>query len=256
MELTRLSLVITDKCNAACEFCGLSCGPDGQQVMDTDMMLRTIREAKDLGMETVEFSGGEPFLYPNLLEKGVTAARAVKLQTEIATNGFWGAWDDEKIHEALKALKPDSLNISADFFHGKFIPKDHVARAIRGCAEQGIRPMLYVADMEGAHSAGRYIFGLGDQRFGVSLRIYPVHRSGRAANMPEAWFLTANQRKGVGDRFTDTLSVFYNGDVYPCRPNEVFESAVKVGNVRETALRDIVNALGDSVIREARGNVQ
>lgn len=238
MGYTRLSLVLTDRCNAACDFCSLSCGPDGQKVMDRELMLRVIREAKALGFESVEFTGGEPFLYPELLEEGARAAREEKLGVVVATNGFWGGWDEEKIVNMLKAVKPNWVNVSTDFFHSKYVPVEHVVRVVQACAYLDISYRLLVADMEGAYSAGRYIHSLGSKVFSIGSHIYPVRRCGRALNLPEAWFLPTRQTDNM-------MSVFYDGNVYLCDVNEACESAKDLlGNALKTPLQEM---LSDSV---------
>ena len=242
MKFTRLCLVMTDRCTAACDFCGFSCSPDNRQVMDVDLMVRMIREAKAMGMQAVSFSGGEPFLYPQLLEEGVRAAREEKLSVNIATNGFWGAWDDEKIEETLKRVRPDTMGFSYDSFHRKFVPEEVFYRAFVSCMSRDISTRVYVADMKGERSAGRFLMSLGDKRFSVPLGLYPVHRCGRALNMPEEWFLTSNYAdENLGCLSEGTLSVLYNGDVYPCCKHQVYESGLKVGNVRERALKDVLD---------------
>ena len=241
MKFTRLCLVMTDRCTAACDFCGFSCSPDNRQVMDAELMVRMIREAKQMGVTTVSFSGGEPFLYHQLLEEGVRAARAEKLTVSIATNGFWGGWDDEKIKQVLTAVKPDVVGISYDFFHRKYIPEESVIRAFKACAALGLRPTLHVADLKGEHSAGRFIQSLSDWKYGVSANLYPLYRCGRALNMPEEWFLTSKyEGENLGCLSENTLSVLYNGDVYPCCRHQVYESAMKIGNVRVKALHEVI----------------
>ena len=242
MKFTKLCLVMTDRCTAACDFCGFSCSPDKRQVMDADLMKRMIREAKAMGVKTVSFSGGEPFLYPELLAEGARTAREEKLGVNIATNGFWGAWDDDKIKETLEKVKPDSMGISYDSFHRKFVPEESFFKAFTSSVANGIKVTVYVADMKGERSAGRFLMSLGDRRFAIPLGLYPLHRCGRALNMPEEWFLTGDySHESLGCVSENTLSVLYNGDVYPCCKHQVYESEMKVGNVRERALKDVLD---------------
>ena len=242
MEFTKLCLVLTDRCTAACDFCGFSCSPDNHQVMDADLMKRMICEAKAMGMHTVSFSGGEPFLYPQLLEEGVRTARENRLAVNIATNGFWGAWDDDRIRETLKRIRPDSMGISYDSFHQKFVPEEIFFRAFRSCMASDIETRVYVADMKDERSAGRFLMNLGNSRFSVPLGFYPVYRCGRALNLPQEWFLTSKYKdENLGCLSESTLSVLYNGDVYPCCKHQVYESAMKLGNVKEQSLRQALD---------------
>ena len=244
MKFKTLCLVITDRCTAACDFCGFSCGPDRSQVMDVNLMTRLIHEAKAMGMETVGFSGGEPFLYPELLAEGARVAREEKMGIKIATNGFWGAWDDDKIKEALEKIKPDAIDFSYDFFHRKFVPEDSIKRAISASLSLDIEPSLYIADMKGEYSAGRFIQSMDNERYAIRINIYPLFRCGRALNMPKEWFFTSNAatKENLGCLYANLLSVLYNGDVYPCCRHEVFESAMKMGNVQDKSLGAVLEA--------------
>ena len=242
MNFTKLCLVLTDRCTAACDFCGFSCSPGNRQVMDADLMKDLIREAKTMGMHTVSFSGGEPFLYPELLEEGVRAAREEKVGVNIATNGFWGAWDDEKIEETLKRVRPDSMGFSYDSFHRKYVTEEVFFRAFASCMARDIDARVYVADMKGERSAGRFLMSLGNRRFSVPIRLYPLHRCGRALNLPEEWFLTSKYgNESLGCLSEGTLSVLYNGDVYPCCKHQAYHSAMLLGNVRGLALKDVLD---------------
>lgn len=242
MKYNNLCLVITDKCNAECDFCGFSCSPKNKQFMDSEMMERIIREAKQLGIKTIGFSGGEPFLNPELLIKGVKIAREENLNVSIATNGFWGAWEPEKIKSVLTQAKPDVISISYDFFHSKYITQETVFTAVSAAEQLGIPCSIYVADLKGDYSAGRFIQSLGSAKYGRPFEIYPLFRVGRAENMPPELFLTENGREKVlGCLYENTMSVLYNGDVYPCCMHEVFGSAMKYGNVKTQSLKEVMD---------------
>lgn len=242
MNFKKLCLVLTDKCTASCDFCGFFCAPDKQQVMPCELMEQMIDEAKNLGMKSIGFSGGEPFLYPKLLTEGVSRAREQKMNVTIATNGFWGAWDDEKIKDVLEKVKPDVISFSYDFFHKKYVSEEHFMRAIVACSMMGIKTRVYVADMKGDYAAGRFIKSLSNQKYGIEFSIYPVYRTGRAKNLPKELFLTSDKKEDLGCLYANTLSVFYNGDVYPCCRYEAFESALKLGNVNGSTLKDVLES--------------
>ena len=82
-----------------------------------------------------------------------------------------------------------------------------------------------------------YIKSTGNLFFSMDTCIYPVRRCGRALNLPEEWFLTTN-------RLENTLSAYYDGDLYSCDPNEGREPTMKLGNALQTPLGEM---LGDSV---------
>lgn len=244
MRFDKLCLVITDRCSAACDFCGFSCSPEGHQVMDAGFMARMIREAKDMGMKLVSFSGGEPFLYPELLKEGARLSREAGMKVSIATNGFWGAWEDDKIRQVLEDIKPDSVGLSTDFFHRKFVPEDAFARAVFACSSMTIRTTVYVSDLRGEYSAGKFIKSMTRGRYGVEFGLYPAYRVGRALDLPKEMFILEDRRENIGCLYDHNLSVIYNGDVYPCCRYQVYGSALKMGNATEQPLDRVVSESG------------
>jgi radical SAM protein with 4Fe4S-binding SPASM domain len=72
-ELAYLSVALTTRCNLDCVYCSKK----GSLTLDLDPALlnRALDEALELGLKKVEFTGGEPLLYPAFME---TAHRLVK----------------------------------------------------------------------------------------------------------------------------------------------------------------------------------
>lgn len=56
-------------CNIACRHCFITCGPKNEShpVMATEAVLALLDEARDLGVKEYYFTGGEPFLHPEIL---------------------------------------------------------------------------------------------------------------------------------------------------------------------------------------------
>ncbi len=67
--------MITDRCNASCAFCGLSCSPKNHRVMSWELAKNLLDQAARLGFQRVSLSGGEPLLYPELVIQILSYAR-------------------------------------------------------------------------------------------------------------------------------------------------------------------------------------
>lgn len=68
----NICIIMTDKCNVKCKTCCFSCSPNKSSVIDENLMLKAIDDAKELGdVEVIGFSGGEPFLFYELMKKGM-----------------------------------------------------------------------------------------------------------------------------------------------------------------------------------------
>lgn len=83
-QLAYLSIACTTRCNLDCVYCSKK----NSQILDLDPVLlnRTLEEAIDLGLKKVEFTGGEPLLYPFFME---IARRLVERNVTVlmVTNG-------------------------------------------------------------------------------------------------------------------------------------------------------------------------
>ncbi|MHC4153953.1 MAG: radical SAM protein [Planctomycetota bacterium] len=120
-------LLLTYKCNAACEFCYYSCSPQQGGLMSTDIAIGAWQSLKALAGERakVHFTGGEPFLFWDRLCEILKEAKRQKLGKVdlVETNGFW-ATDEETVAEQLKALDElgmRRLKISCDPFHQEYV---------------------------------------------------------------------------------------------------------------------------------------
>jgi MoaA/NifB/PqqE/SkfB family radical SAM enzyme len=120
-------LMLTYRCNAACEFCYYHCGPDKGGLMPVETCLAAWRSLRVLAADVakVHLTGGEPFLYwdhlVEILRKG--NERGLGAVDLVETNGFWAA-DDGLVAErlnALTALGVQRLKISVDPFHQEYV---------------------------------------------------------------------------------------------------------------------------------------
>ncbi len=120
MQLRQLHLLLTYKCDRACDHCFVWGSPQQTGTMTMPSVRHILCQARDAGsIEWIYFEGGEPFLcYPLLLDS-VHQAKAMGFRVGVVTNGQWGK--DEAC--ALETLLPlvgavDDLSISLDRYHG------------------------------------------------------------------------------------------------------------------------------------------
>jgi Fe-coproporphyrin III synthase len=76
----------TLRCNLRCRHCYSSSGPDSRTELSYDLVAGALDDARDLGYEVLAVSGGEPFLYPDLL-RVLRHAKALGFTTTVTTNG-------------------------------------------------------------------------------------------------------------------------------------------------------------------------
>lgn len=82
-SLSRCELILSSKCNFKCPYCRSVGGPD----LDINQAISTVNYWADQGLQNIRFSGGEPTLYPGLVELvKLSKDRDIK-RIAISTNG-------------------------------------------------------------------------------------------------------------------------------------------------------------------------
>ncbi len=116
-HLDTLWLQVTGTvCNLACLHCFISCGPnnDSHPVMSTEQVLETLEDAKSFAPKEVYFTGGEPFMHPDIREIIEATLRLAPLS--ILTNGIliddeMAAWLGETFRSSRYSL---DIRVSLD----------------------------------------------------------------------------------------------------------------------------------------------
>ncbi len=244
-----VSIILTDKCNASCQICCFGCKPQNNQVIDESLMLDVIEQAsRNKNIEYIGFSGGEPFLYYELLKKGVNYAKELGFKTSVATNGFWGEWSEDELHSKLSELQLDKMFISTDYYHSQYIPSDIFGQAIVAAKTLGIDTEVGIGETKSGQSSGEYFQGLGDYKYLMRLYTYPFVRAGRAEELPYEDFYRFTESKNLRCRSNGLISVRYDGEVFPCCEQMVFDTTLALGNIREKSLEDILSDQANSAL--------
>jgi MoaA/NifB/PqqE/SkfB family radical SAM enzyme len=117
----NLLIHLLDRCNLRCKHCYLNAHENGKQVLPLDLVKRTIDEASELGIKSVQLSGGEPFLYPHILEV-LKSTIGKNFTVTISTNGTLIDDESAKLLAEINARIVTSIDGPADYhdmFRGK-----------------------------------------------------------------------------------------------------------------------------------------
>jgi len=183
-------LLLTYKCNCACEFCYYNCGPEKNGLMSVDTAISAWQSLGILAGHSarIHITGGEPFLYWDRLEEILKEAEKQNLGKVdlIETNGFW-AESVKIIKERLKRLDELGMHrfkISTDPFHQEYLDIEpirrlaEIASEILGPERVLVRWRKYLEDpakMKILPSAER------EQKYISAMNDYPCRFTGRAA---------------------------------------------------------------------------
>jgi radical SAM protein with 4Fe4S-binding SPASM domain len=85
-KLRAFKIEVTHKCNLYCVHCSSDGSPFSNIFMRKEDCLRILKEAIEMGVEEVAFSGGEPLLWPHL-EDAIKVAKEGGMRVSIYTSG-------------------------------------------------------------------------------------------------------------------------------------------------------------------------
>jgi organic radical activating enzyme len=242
-------LLLTYKCNCACQFCYYNCSPDKGGLMPVDMALAAWKSLSTLaGTDAkVHLTGGEPFLYwEHLLEimQKVKSQGLGKVDL-IETNGFW-AVSAKIIKERLKILDElgmHRLKISVDPFHQEYVDIKPVrlladiATKVLGQERVLVRWRKYLENPVD-------VKGLSDKelerQYVKAIKDYPCRFAGRAGGKPAELMACKSLKElkaaNCKDAFLGAKGVHIDpyGNVFSgtC-------SGIIIGNITRTPLEDM-----------------
>jgi sulfatase maturation enzyme AslB (radical SAM superfamily) len=144
-------------CNIACRHCFITCGPRAHDIplMSVEQVQSALEQGRALGMRQVYYTGGEPFLHPDIRDLTHRALTIAPLT--IVTNGL--LFDDESIqwigHTFERSRYSFDLRVSLDGVtaeqndpvrgHGTF---EKIVDAIQRLGGVGISPVVTVVEHE------------------------------------------------------------------------------------------------------------
>ncbi len=249
IDIFRVGLVLTEQCNIACSHCWFGSNPGKKGRMGLDRALAYIDQACEIQtVEWISISGGEPFLFPEMLHKIVAAASEKGLHTECVTNCFW-AKSAEGALSVLGSLKEaglEVLNISTDDFHQRHLPFTVVRNCYQAALSLDLKPVIMCTVGRSSKLTLKKVTQLlGDDdirilgsgipplttpsALAVQSGYLPV---GRAASIPEEELMIGESPLGgpCGSVLRD-VSVSPRGDLYPCCSAGGLVKGMELGNI-------------------------
>lgn len=263
-------LMLTYKCNCACEFCYYNCGPDKGGLMPVDTAISAWQSLKVLAGDNakIHITGGEPFLYWEHLLEILEQAQRLNLGKVdlIETNGFW-ATGEKIVRQRLKILDELGMNrlkVSTDPFHQEYVDIEPVRR-LAGIATEILGPKRVLVRwqkyLENPCSTGIPSTGSGqalpvnmggtpmlrsispaelEQQYINAIKDYPCRFTGRAAGKLAELVASRPVESLTGMNCRSDFLAAKGVHVDPF--GNVFSgtcSGIIVGNVNQTLLEDI-----------------
>jgi len=112
----RLDIGLSEVCNLSCNMCRR---PQEKAFMGPELIDRVLRDAKSIGVRTISFSGGEPFVHPHFRE-ALRLAVELGFEVQLVTNGTLVRADDIALLEnaGCVTVSIDGPEPEHDFIRG------------------------------------------------------------------------------------------------------------------------------------------
>ena len=224
LQTDRLGLLfveVTGNCNERCEHCYAEAGPQVRDSLSRETLLAIVDDAAELGFSSIQFTGGDPFLHPDLLE-AVERAALRKLYIEIYTNGLM------LTEKRLAALLPHKPAMAFSLYSHHSEVHDKVTRtpgslkktlaAIERSARSGLSTRVGMVAMEANADHLQESVDLL-RSMGVSqINVTPSFEVGRGeqflGKLPDGVYKGHGGEKRGAPK--GKVCVTYEGDVVPC----------------------------------------
>lgn len=257
----RVGLILTERCDASCAHCWFSCGPEKTATMSRYDAQDYVDKASRAGVEWISLTGGEPMLYPPLVENLVAYASGRGLRTELVTNCNWADTPD-KASGTLRRLMDaglDVVNVSADDFHQAFVPFERVGHVYAAAKRLGLKMVVMSVLSRGGSRLSDVAAKLGDEipppgeaeghaAIGIESGFTPV---GRGASLPRGeWHPDASPLTGGCGAVLRDLGVKPSGEVLPCCSASATIPGFGLGNLDDYELGGMLDeAWGSDVFK-------
>ena len=238
-----LGLFLTYRCTSMCRMCCVDAGPLRKEEMKLEDALSCVRQAAEIGINTLSLTGGEPFLCFEKMLKISHLASQLGLKVNVLTNCFWA--ETERIAaEKLRKLKESGLEkitINTDEFHQEFVPLTHVKRCFKVARRIGLEIELRcirTKKTKGITYFATEIGALEDDR--VTLNEFPVTPVGRGAELDSEMLIYPPLVATKCLFVLRLVAVEPNGNLAACCGVGGFSQPLIVGNIRENCLEELI----------------
>lgn len=137
VEIKDIAIEVGDRCNFKCAHCGMGVSKNTKLSGEETLLIQ--REIKKHRLERLLFVGGETTLYVPEINQVLSGLKTLpKINVTITTNGYFAKTSAAAKKMMASFMKLDSVQLSYDKFHCKFLPFKCVRNLRNACKSLGI----------------------------------------------------------------------------------------------------------------------
>ena len=248
-DIATIVFVLAHACPLKCNFCCSTrevVGPE--RITRAGMADWMLRFSVEPVVDRFCFTGGEPFLYLKDIKAAVATAReaGVKQPFHIVTAANW-VKDRAQVHAMLSELRSlgmDLIGLSYDHEHAKWVTPEQIMMVCDVASELSIRVNLNGVfwNIEENLSDLLPVDTLPKNVRTKSYLVTPVGRAKKSSAWPRRYAVPIEQKFTCGNPGNYDLSIYPDGEVYPCCSGGInIEAKLSCGNLNRE-LREIHSA--------------
>lgn len=280
MYPTVASVELTNKCNIRCMHCYGNFGNKKEYVMSLDKAKTLLSDLKNIGVTTVELTGGEITVHPNIKEILLNAINLKFNQISLLTNGI--ALSNEIIDIIIKNKSMILVQIDLHSLDDNYLTwfakvpntlnliKSKIIKLAENNVKMRIATVVTHKNIDELEGIADWVHSLGIDHYGVS----PVVSLGRAVNSDSNLFINIDDAKKlekkleqINNKYENLLSLIDvdrsknkncgcltshavispNGDIKICTMDNLEYFNSSIGNVFEKNLKDIYDDNADYI---------
>lgn len=249
--MKSIVLNVSQKCNAQCKHCCFSCSPNsknGFNEQELNNILNAILSNKEI--KVVSITGGEPLINKNRILDLIVKISDSGKEVTLITNGFWATSTrrTKKILQELVTSGLRYLTISFDDYHAEFIPVENIKRLLTEIANFPITVAINMV-VDKKNTGLKILSELGESVFGVQITMVPASPVGNAKqiNIDDLYLKDFSKHNLDCPSSSWEIVIHHDGYVYPCCSPSVFETDLRVGNIRTESLEEIDQSLFSNI---------
>jgi len=266
MKFYRIYIELTNVCGLRCSFCPTKALPN--TTMDLEFFESVIKEAKEFTREIACHVVGDPLTLPNL-EAYLDIIHKHKMKAMLTTSGYFmkkHAFETlfhpavKQINVSLNAFNKNDTSITFEQYMQPILKLCH--EKVKQKKELFINLRMWNLDeIMSEAKFNQELFELLEKAFDVTLdlkRLDPKEKKSiRLENKVLLhfdnyfeWPSLTNQNYGHGtcQGLDSHIGILANGDVIPCCLDN--DAVMKLGNVKEQSLKEIVHGKRATAMRE------
>lgn len=193
---------ITSQCNLRCMHCFINAGSEGKNSFSYDKIMEIVKDLKELKVNLVAFSGGEPTLRPDFIQI-LEDTNKIGLRACLVSNG---TLITEKFASRLKGLLRDAL-ISIDgpkdyhdFFRGVIGTYDRAMNSIKALRKHNVPFSLQFTVSKKSWKYIDWMAELASELGARTLKLEPLFMVGRAEQLGDKYALDESDLQNLNEK--------------------------------------------------------